>query len=153
MPFQIVTHEEHGEGGRIVKKPPPHPIVREEDMVYMSKAADLKELLNLKVYHIPHAGRKAKKAGSAQKRLVGEQYMQESTKRKAVKKAKAKDILNTESTNSDTHGRNKIISLLRKIRKMKALKHSEQTFSKVSISVRNILQILVVMCIWWVGID
>jgi hypothetical protein len=124
MPFQIVTDDD-GEGRSNAK---PHLIVREGDMAYLSDMADLKVLLNLKVYHTPH---RSTAKNSHQKRLVGEQYMQESLAKKAVKKMKTKDILNTESTVSESHGRGKIITLLRKIRKMKIKKHSEQGFQRV----------------------
>lgn len=124
MPFQIVTDDEHGEGR---SKNTGRQVVREGDMAYLSDMSDLKVLFNLKVYHTPHR----KKKNADQKRLVGEQYMHETFAKKVVKKMKAKDLLNTESTVSESNGGGKVISLLRKIRKMKIKKHSEQGYQRV----------------------
>jgi hypothetical protein len=124
MPFEI----EKGYGESEIKKSVPHPVVRETDMVYISPAADLAELLNLKVYHISN---KKKLNGKIQKRLVGEQYLRGNEVLGVVKKAKAKDVLNANSSELHTYGHVKISNLLRKIRKLKVKKYSEQGHQKV----------------------
>lgn len=124
MPFEI----EKGYGENEIKKSVPHPIVRESDMVYISPPADLAELLNFKVYHISN---KKKGSGKVQKRLVGEHYLRENEKLGSVKKAKAKDVLDATSSELQTIGHVKLSNLLRKIRKLKVKKYSEQEHQKV----------------------
>jgi hypothetical protein len=127
MPFEI----EKGYGPNEIKKSVPHPVVRETDMVYISPAADLAELLNFKLYHISNK-KKLNGGGKIQKRLVGEQYLRGEEVLGVVKKAKAKDVLNAGSSELQTYGHVKISNLLRKIRKLKVKKYSEQGHQKVS---------------------
>jgi hypothetical protein len=125
MPFEI----EKGYGTNEVKKSVPHPVVRDSDMVYISPPSDLAELWNLKLYHISN---KKKVNGKFQvKRLVGEQYLRENEVLGVVKKAKAKDVLDATSSELQTYGHVKISNLLRKIRKLKVKKYSEQGHQKV----------------------
>ena len=125
MPFEI----EKGYGTNEMKKSVPHPIVREGDMVYISPPADLAELLNLKLYHITN---KKKNNGKLQvRRLVGEHYLRDNEVLEVVKKAKAKDVLDATSSELQTYGHAKISNLLRKIRKLKVKKYSEQGYQKV----------------------
>ena len=65
------------------------------------------------------------------KRLVGEQYLRENEVLGVVKKAKAKDVLDATSSELQTYGHVKISNLLRKIRKLKVKKYSEQGHQKV----------------------
>lgn len=124
MPFDI----EKGYGEGETKKLHPHPIVRETDMVYISPPSDLAELLHLKVFHTPH---KKKINGKIQRRLIGEQYMRGNEVLGVVKKVKAKDVLNAGSSELQTYGHVKLSNLLRKIRKLKVKKFSEQGYQKV----------------------
>jgi hypothetical protein len=131
MPFEIIKG--YGVMGSMgeerTKKSTPHPVVREGDMCYISPPADLAELLHFKVYHIPHK----KKNGNLKqnKRLVGEQYLRENDVLGVVKKARAKDVLNANSSELQTYGHVKISNLLRKIRKLKIKKFSEQGYQRV----------------------
>lgn len=124
MPFDI----EKGYGENETKKSHPHPIVRDNDMVYISPPSDLAELLHLKVFHIPH---KKKYGNKQQRRLIGEQYLRGNEEIGIIKKAKAKDVLNAGSSELQTYGHVKLSNLLRKIRKLKVKKFSEQGYQKV----------------------
>lgn len=77
---------------------------------------------------MPH---RKKKGSKASKRLVGEQYLREAETLATVKKAKAKDVLNADSSVLQDYGLVKISNLLRKIRRMKIKKYSEVNYGKV----------------------
>ena len=129
---------EKGSGENDLKKSNPHPIVRESDMVYISPPNDLKELLHLKLFHISHKKKSNSNTNNnnnlnnnkIQKRLIGEQYYNLGNQMNVVKKAKAKDVLNVDSE-SNNYGHIKLTNLLRKIRKLKVKKFSEQGYQKV----------------------
>mmetsp|Transcript_9063 Transcript_9063/g.13631 ORF Transcript_9063/g.13631 Transcript_9063/m.13631 type:complete len:945 (+) Transcript_9063:119-2953(+) len=127
MPFHIERCED--DSGRSRYKP----VVRKEDVAYISNEKDLNDLFHLKVYHLPH---KKVKTGipvtsiKSNGKLVGEQYIRVNDKVRAIKKVKAKDVLNADSSALEAYGHVKLTTLLRKVRKLRQFNYSEQGYQR-----------------------